>query len=319
MKILVYGAGALGSLFGGFLAAEHKMTLLCREEHADAISKHGLSIDGLVSLRPSLNAITELSALDVPPDMVLLTVKSRDVSAACADLKKNLEPVPVVGFQNGLGNRETMQKELWASENAHSAITSLGALFAEPGKVHYTGSGQTMIEKPVECGGVNLRGDGSGHLMLLLAESLQTRGLEVSMKEDMVFEIWKKASVNVGINYLSGLCGVENGFIASNWKRLLSLEKGLAHEVATVAALEGVNLSVDAILENVLRVATDTRTNQSSMLQDISRGKKTENDALAGEIMRRGAAGHVQTPRLEMLYNMVSFLEMGWADKQGNP
>lgn len=42
MRILVFGAGAIGSLFGGFLSRLHEVALLGRSRHLKAIPKHGL-------------------------------------------------------------------------------------------------------------------------------------------------------------------------------------------------------------------------------------------------------------------------------------
>ena len=48
MKILILGAGAIGSLFGGFLAkAGHKVCFLGRQTNNDAIRNNGLKIEGI--------------------------------------------------------------------------------------------------------------------------------------------------------------------------------------------------------------------------------------------------------------------------------
>ncbi|MEM3521764.1 MAG: 2-dehydropantoate 2-reductase N-terminal domain-containing protein [Candidatus Bathyarchaeia archaeon] len=47
MKILVIGAGAIGSVFGGFLSKKHEVTLIGRSPHIDKIRKKGLIISGI--------------------------------------------------------------------------------------------------------------------------------------------------------------------------------------------------------------------------------------------------------------------------------
>ncbi len=48
VNILVMGAGAMGSVFGGFLAdAGHRVVMTARRAHADAIHAKGLLIDGI--------------------------------------------------------------------------------------------------------------------------------------------------------------------------------------------------------------------------------------------------------------------------------
>ncbi len=48
MNILVLGAGAIGSVFGGFLAkAGHHVCLIGRHAHLEAIKDRGLIIEGI--------------------------------------------------------------------------------------------------------------------------------------------------------------------------------------------------------------------------------------------------------------------------------
>ncbi len=48
MRILIFGAGGVGSVFGAFLARMgHEVSLLGRPWHLDAIRKNGLVITGI--------------------------------------------------------------------------------------------------------------------------------------------------------------------------------------------------------------------------------------------------------------------------------
>ena len=44
MNIVVFGAGAIGSLFGGMLAKTNNVILIGRKDHVKAIKKSGLII-----------------------------------------------------------------------------------------------------------------------------------------------------------------------------------------------------------------------------------------------------------------------------------
>ena len=60
-KIVVVGAGAVGSFFGGLLAkAGESVTLIGRAAHIEAIGKHGLRIDSKHGVAKS--AFTALSS-----------------------------------------------------------------------------------------------------------------------------------------------------------------------------------------------------------------------------------------------------------------
>src|SRR2546427_5160195 len=83
-RILVAGAGALGSVFGGLLRrAGHPVTLLGRGAHLDAIAAHGVRIGGLWGEHVVTGFAGAYSAPQLAPgfDAILITVKSYDTHA----------------------------------------------------------------------------------------------------------------------------------------------------------------------------------------------------------------------------------------------
>ena len=67
MNILVMGAGAVGSVFGGFLAkAGHRVFLVGREGHMTAIRERGLLINGIWGEHLSLKKEKDKAFSPVP-------------------------------------------------------------------------------------------------------------------------------------------------------------------------------------------------------------------------------------------------------------
>src|SRR5262245_32094723 len=76
-RVLVAGAGALGSVFGGMLAAAgYDVTLLGRPSHLAAVEQSGLAIEGLFGTRRVPRIAIAYRADRLPPafDAILLTV-----------------------------------------------------------------------------------------------------------------------------------------------------------------------------------------------------------------------------------------------------
>src|SRR5690348_4008905 len=113
--IVVAGAGAMGSLFGGLLAeAGLRVTLLARRaEHVCAIRERGLRIVGEGGERSvRLGAATAAAEIE-PADIVLVQCKAsatRVVAESIAPLMRR-ETI-AVSFQNGLGNEDIMAEVL---------------------------------------------------------------------------------------------------------------------------------------------------------------------------------------------------------------
>src|SRR4030095_8237989 len=113
MRVLIAGAGALGSVFGGFLRkAGLDVTLLGRAVHLDAIAERGLSIDGIWGCHhvDGFAIATDAAALNGSFDAILLPVKSYDTGTIATGVAPLLAADGVViSLQNGLGNVETLQ------------------------------------------------------------------------------------------------------------------------------------------------------------------------------------------------------------------
>ncbi len=81
MKIIIYGAGALGSVIGGLLTRRHDITLVGREAHMTAVAESGLSISCVVEGLFLPHTATELKG-DEQADAVIVTVKAKDLGPA---------------------------------------------------------------------------------------------------------------------------------------------------------------------------------------------------------------------------------------------
>ena len=89
-RVVVYGAGAVGSYLGARLAAVLPVVLIARQEHVEAIKGRGLFVSGEVDLfvpPGRIHAATGVSALG-PGTLVLVTVKLNALEQAGAGLAR---------------------------------------------------------------------------------------------------------------------------------------------------------------------------------------------------------------------------------------
>src|SRR3954469_13655005 len=104
MKILIFGAGAVGSTVGGMLArAGHTVTLVGRNPHMSRITTSGLKIGGLWGDHhvTSMTTATDIST-DLSPDWILLTTKAFDTENSARILANRFpDTIPVLHLQNG--------------------------------------------------------------------------------------------------------------------------------------------------------------------------------------------------------------------------
>src|SRR6266545_3093866 len=99
VKVLVFGAGAIGSLIGGLLSIENEVTLVTRKAHADVINRRGLRISGTNARLVHPTAMTEVPV--EAPDVIFVTTKAYDTANAADALRAFWRRTPFVTLQNG--------------------------------------------------------------------------------------------------------------------------------------------------------------------------------------------------------------------------
>ena len=292
-NILLVGTGALSTLFAARLSeAGHHVSML------------GTWKDGLHALNENGARVTEPSgkerafqvrATDNPADLsnikhAIVLVKSWQTKRVAEKLKGILAPDGMVlTLQNGLGNRETLARDL-GSERVALGVTTTGATLLGPGLVKVGGEGVISLEQNQALGP--------------LEAALRSSNFNLQIVNDARSLMWGKLIINAAINPLTALLQVPNGELLSHpWAR--KAMSALAREAAEVAQAEQVNLPFSNPIEAVEEVARKTAKNLSSMFQDVRRGAPTEIDAICGAVTRRGEAHGIATPYNRSCWQLV--------------
>ena len=152
MRIAIFGAGSIGSLFAAYLAeAGAKVGVVAREAHGRKIQKEGLKLvrtfSGEKFVIKGLEVITDIGRLDAY-DALIVSVKAFDLQGVLAEIQSNgllKKPGKVLGLiQNGLGNEE-IAREVFPDIPLFRVITTNGAMLEGPARVSHTGLGDTYI------------------------------------------------------------------------------------------------------------------------------------------------------------------------------
>ncbi len=287
--VAIVGAGAVGCLFGaGLREAGHTVTLVTRRpEAAESLARNGIRLEGPEGSREvsGFAATTDYAAVR-DAALVLVLVKASATADAAKALRPHLAPGTVVlTLQNGLGNTEALCAHLPPSQVA-AGITGNGAVALGAGHIRLGGVGETVIGEL--DGSCSARMEGFCRL-------LAGAGFPARVSGNITGAIWTKLMVNVGINPVSALTGLPNGGIVGN-PDTFGVAREAVLEAAAVASASGIRLETDDPVEHMRRVGELTARNETSMLQDLRAGRRTEIDAMNGEIVRRGAALGIPVP-----------------------
>ena len=280
MDVVVFGAGSLGSLVGGFLAREHEVTLVGHDPHVAAVADDGLTVEGEFGFSVSPDATTDGSGLRA--DLAVVTVKAYDTAEAARTLAAG-EYGAALSLQNGMGNESTLDERLDCPVLAGTA--TYGAVLRDPACVQCTGVGEIALG-PYE--------GGDSAAAARAARAFRRADLNVAVADDMPRRLWEKLAVNAGINAVTALSRVENGALFDGPAN--DLARSAARETARVARAADVSLPNPVAVAAVEEVATATADNGSSMLQDVREDRRTEVDAINGYVVDRAAEFDLDTP-----------------------
>jgi 2-dehydropantoate 2-reductase len=291
MRIIVLGAGAIGSVYGARLSEFHDVTLIGGQSHVDAIQRDGLVMQGNTTGTLRLPAFTEVPAIE-PGTLILLTTKVNNNAAAVAPIVDKLAPnVTIVCVQNGLYSENIVKDLVGDRALVLRAITQVGGVLVRPGVVDNTVAGYTLLESHAQ----------SPAIAALLTEA----GLDGRIIPDIKKEMWRKAVFNCVINPTTALLGSEVGGIVD--PQLNGLKQQIIDECLAVAAADGVTFDEDFVAL-IDRVFAGART-IASMRQDLMKGRKTEIDHMSGAVADLGQKYGIATPVNAAMATMIRYLE----------
>jgi 2-dehydropantoate 2-reductase len=308
MRIIIIGVGAMGSLFAGRLSPLTEVVMLGHwPEQLAALKGNGLLLvhpDGQES-RVKVQATNNLADVG-RADIVLVLVKSWQTRRAAGQARQIINAGSlVVTLQNGLGNLEILVESVSVG-SVTLGVTSEGANMVAPGIVKHAGFGQTHLATL----------DGQDQNLDQLADLFCAAGFESHLVNSTRSLVWGKLAVNAGINPLTGLLQVSNGFLTQD-TIARDLMRLAAEETAVVAVAQGIGLPYSSAADRALEVAEATAANRSSMAQDLARGTPTEIEAISGAIVESGKQFACPTPINEALcYLVKAQIQDGrWRDK----
>ena len=337
MKILVYGAGAVGGYIGGRLAhAGHHVTFIVREVTADAINEQGLSITELgetVKVQPHITTSIAQTFMgeDADFDLIILGMKAYDLTEAINHLVAFCpEPPPILTLQNGIGVERPLAEQFGADDLIIGALTT---------PVSKPSNSQITVERADR--GLTIAPAVKDKNIQAWGKLLNDAGVPTEVLPDYQSMKWSKAFLNIVGNATSAILNRPPGAVYKV-SSMFDLEKRMLKE--TLAVMKAYNIKVidlpgspatklaggvrrapNLLLKPILtNVVSKGRGDKMPSFQiDLMSGKgKTEVIYHNGAIAKAGRAKNIPTPVNAALTNILVGLakqELDWRDYDGKP
>jgi 2-dehydropantoate 2-reductase len=314
VKVAIVGGGAVGLGIGSFLLAAGSDVRFVVRSAGDRslLAQQGLSrvgIFGAEQCPPQAFSLAEsVAALrGCELDFVLVctkTTSSQDVAARLGDIWRDFAAPPqLVLCQNGWGNSEIFGERIPAASVFNARIIT-GFRRSAPNAVEVT-----VHAEPIHLG--SLLGIDPA-VLEPLRNALASTGMPCELSASIERDLWAKMLYNCALNPLGALLGVPYGELA---KRASSREivEAVIREIFGLLAPAGYTTHWNAPEEYLRTFYEDllppTAAHESSMLQDIRAGRRSEVDSLCGAVSRLGAQHEIATPVNASLTELIHALE----------
>jgi 2-dehydropantoate 2-reductase len=314
MKVVIYGAGAIGGWMGVKLAqAGHDVGVVARGSTLAALREQGLRL-----IEGGVTHTVKVDASDTPAefgaqDLVVVAVKGPAMASVAAQIAPLLGPQTIVltamngvpwWFCAGLGADFTGRRlESIDPDGAIAAaiptaqtvgcVVHASCLVEAPGLIrHHQGNGLIV-------------GEASGQAserVAALTEALVAAGFNASMSAQIQRDVWYKLWGNMTMNPVSAITGATTDRILSD-----ELVRGFVTSIMLEAKEIGARfgIPIDQAPADRHEVTLKLGAMKTSMLQDVQAGKAVELDALVGAVRELGQLTQVPTPYTDALLGLA--------------
>lgn len=319
MRYAIYGAGALGTVLGAYIArAGVDIDLVNRnKKHVEALRAEGARIVGTVSFTQKVHAIYP-EEMEGEYDIILLMTKQQKNAEVVSFLKDHLKADGALcTCQNGLPEPEIAA--LIGADRTLGCAIAWGATFRGEGVSELTSDPAALT--------FSLGAFGAGNRLEETKKLLECMGTVV-IEKNFIGARWSKLLINSAFSGLSTVTGGTFGQVASRKdsrrvaqriiKECIDVSRALGVTVEPVQGHDIVKLFdykgpvKKKISFMLIPVAMKKHKNLvASMLQDIRNGKPCEIAFINGAVSAQGRKAGVPTPFNDMTVEVVSSIERG--------
>jgi len=294
MRILVLGAGAVGGYFGGRLAeAGRDVTFLVRGPRAAVLAENGLAVDSPLGNFRVPVATTTAETLAGPFDLVVLTAKHYDLDAAIAAIRPAVGRDSVVlPLLNGLVHLDRLDAA-FGPDHVFGGVAYVGASLTAAGGVHHHNrlSGIAFGER---AGGTSAR-------VKAVAAEFAGTPVDAPGSDNILLDMWEKF---VMISSMAGMNCLMRGTIGD----IMATADGeglmtqFLDECAAVATASGFMPRPAYRTQIGTMLTTKGSINSASMRTDLDAGRRTEAEAILGDMLGRARRFDLPTPLLRAAF-----------------
>jgi 2-dehydropantoate 2-reductase len=304
-RIGILGLGGVGGYFGGLLAKAYQdsesieIVFIARGETQKAIAQSGLRI---ISDKTETVAFPKIVSNEPEVieklDYLICATKTYDIEESLLSIEKCISKNTVIlPLYNGVDAAERI-RTLFPDNHVLEGCAYIVSMIDSPGVIKKVGSYEKLFF-----------GSATAPLSKLNAmQSIFEKAAIESYLVDTIEEtIWTKfifiSSLASATSYLNQNIGE---ILNSSSSRLLYVE--LLNEITMLAAVKGLNLPNDIIMQTILKLEKSPPNETSSMHRDVMAGRKFELASLTEFVINEAEKYEIETPTYQKVFDKLAEL-----------
>ena len=301
MKTAIFGAGGVGSYFGGLLArAGHEVAFIARGAHLQALRENGLkvrSVHGDFDI-PHVFATDDPIEFG-PTDLTICTIKTYDIGIIADRMRPLIGPqTALLPLQNGVETPDLLAQHFGPAVLG-GAVWVVSAVI-EPGIIH-----QQSQFRRIVLGELDGRDTPRLHA---IHEALANSSATVEITGDIRKVLWTKLLFIASFSGITSVTRAPAGPVMACAESRSLLERAM-REVEDVARAKGLHLDDDVVAKTMDFCGKMTADATSSMQRDVAGSRRLEYDAMNGAVVRAGKETGIPTPVHEFFWTCLKVVD----------
>ncbi|MFC1945146.1 ketopantoate reductase family protein [Chloroflexota bacterium] len=298
MRIIVYGAGAIGCTLGFYIMRQGiEVILIGRPKIVEMSRQSRLQI-----VTPSGTETLQLPIVEHPEDVnirsgdiIFLCVKSQDTDKAVQDIFKISSELPIFCFQNGIRNEQIAGKYF---KNVYGVMVLVAA-------TNMNGKRVVIERDPPGWLIMGCYPYGTDEVVETVAEILRKASLSVMVTPDIMPYKWGKLMLNLS-NVIDAITNTKDNEINS---RIAEMARTEMKEILNTAGKHWISLEELKVTWPDIRIVPKARRKvdlpNSTWQSLVSRRDNIETDYINGEIVSVAKQLGLKAPINESLLNIA--------------
>ncbi|WP_282144794.1 ketopantoate reductase family protein [Thomasclavelia cocleata] len=296
IKIGLIGLGVIGApiAYKLYNYYDDSFFLVADEERKNKLNNQNLRVNNEIFVP---NIISNKN--ECPLSLLIVCVKNYDLEKSISDFKNIIDDKTIIlPLQNGVFSYEFFCENFKNNivlrgyvQGPNTRIYGSSIIYSNPGTMHI---GKTQTDKKDTA--------------YKVFEILNNAGIDVVWEDNIKKMVWKKWMLNVAGNSITALTLADYSYFSRS-DEIQRLCRNAMHEFLLVAQYENVDL-IKKDIDDIINYYVNYRgKKKTSMLEDILHSRPTENEFLAGDLIRLAKKNGISTPMIETLYLLLKIRE----------